>query len=195
MRYTSRYNIFWTTDALLKSWEIDQGIALLKQNRFELRLDHTQEYKLFEKEFRNHRTRFFLGLDTKEWTLFNAIFSAGENFDNDFLLFELNKRHTIGQAFSFIYALQWLRTKFEERQQTYQIHMLSADYKISNSLRLKGFFQVNSEIDKLNLQLFLFYRYKAPNCIFQVGYQRGDPRYRFVNEEQDTIFIKVLHEF
>ena len=88
IRYISNTNIFWGTQGILRSWHLNQGVSLLKQNMFELNVTHTQEYKLFEKEFRNSRTRLFMGFDTREWQLFNLILSMGRNYGQVFRLAE-----------------------------------------------------------------------------------------------------------
>jgi hypothetical protein len=82
--YKSNYNVYWGTDGTLRSWHYDHGLSLFKQNRFEVSVSHLREYKLFDEEYRNNRTRLFIGMDTREWQLFNLIFIFGHNFNEDF---------------------------------------------------------------------------------------------------------------
>jgi hypothetical protein len=194
IKYISNYNVFWGIDGTLRSWDIDQGLSLYKQNRFEISIVHTQEFKLFEKEYRNHRTKFFLGFDTREWTLFNVSATVGENYDKGFMLIEFNKRHTIGQKFSFEYAFQFL-DYFQAAAEQYQLQVFRAEYEFTKNLQLKTFFQWNSQIDKLNLQVFMFYKFRPPYGMLQFGYQRGDPRYGIIGNAEDIFFIKMSYQF
>jgi hypothetical protein len=199
LKYISSYNIFWGTDGTLRSWQIEQGIALLKQNRFELSFVHTQEYKLFEEEFRNHRTRIFMGLDTREWQLFNIILTMGENFGDTFRLAELNKRFNVSRKFSFEYSLQFLTYPLigggRETQKEFMYHLFKATQNFNQNLSLTGYIQYSSMIKKTNFQLFVFYRFRPPAGLVQFGIQKGNP-YRGHTEDGPTmLFIKCSYAF
>lgn len=195
IKYISKYNIYWGSDNILRSWEVEQGISILKQNRFKINLFHYEAYKLFDKGYRNHYNKIFFGFDTREWTLFNTILTIGEYFDNKFQLYEINKQLTIGRSLSVVYAFQVFLAKLEERKKQYQIHMLKFRYDIHKNLWINGFFQINKEIDKINLQLFFSYRFKPPIGTIQCGFQKGDPRFGFVEREKNTLILKIFYGF
>ncbi len=198
LKYVSSYNIFWGTDGTLRSWEVTQGFSLLKQNRFEINLMHTEEYKLFEEEFRNSRTRIFMGLDTREWQLFNIILTMGENFGKTFRLAEINKRFIVSHKFSFEFILQFLtypRIGGNRVDKQFLYQLLKATYDLTPTLTLKGFLQYNEQIKKTNFQLFLFYRFRPPAGMIQFGLQKGSPLRGIVEDSPTTLFIKCSYAF
>jgi hypothetical protein len=198
LSYLSNYDVFWGSDGTLRSWDVDQGISILKQNRYEVSIKYTWEYKLFEKEFQNRRLEVFLGLDTKEWKLDNLIYNIGKNFDLDFQLGEINKMFIYGQQLSFEFAFQYLYypgLSSQEFDKFFTIIVAKAIYDISRKIQVKAFFQNNNQINKRNFQLFLFYQLKPSLGFIQLGYQYGDPRFGVVGDASGTVFIKLLFGF
>jgi hypothetical protein len=55
--YDSNYNIYWSQEGVLRSWKIDQSVDVDFRNRWSTRWSYTEEYKLFEKEFRNRENQ------------------------------------------------------------------------------------------------------------------------------------------
>jgi hypothetical protein len=198
IKYNSRYNAYWGTDGILRSWHVDQGISLVKQNLFELSFVHTQEYKLFEKEYRNIRTRIFLGLDTREWTLFNIILTWGKNFGRTFRLGEINKRLNISPKLSVEYAFQFLTNPDiggNRVDKYWMFHLIKATHNFTRFLSLKGFVQYNEQAKKTNYQAFLHFRFRPPAGLLQVGIQKGDPRYGRLELDDTTLYIKCSYAF
>jgi hypothetical protein len=198
LKYSSAYNVFWGTDGTLRSWQIDQGFSLLKQNRFEINVMHTEEYKLFEQEFRNRRTRLFLGLDTREWQLFNIILTMGENYGRTFRLGELNKRFIVSRQFSFEYSLQFLtypRIGGNRVDKQFMYHLLKVTHDFTQNLTFKGFVQYNEVIKKTNFQLHLLFRFRPPAGQLQFGLQKGSPLRGVVEDTPTALFIKCSYAF
>ncbi len=106
--YDSNYNIYWGLDGTLRSWKIDQEMEMQFRNKFSLDLAHHQEYKLYEKDFRNHMTEIELGYNTREWQHFNVNYSFGHNFDQDFHLVEGSVNYMLLKRLSLEYALERL---------------------------------------------------------------------------------------
>jgi hypothetical protein len=199
LKYISAYNIYWGTDGTLRSWRIDQGLALLKQNRFEISFVHTEEYKLFDREYRNKRSRIFLGLDTQEWTLFNIILTLGNNYGDRFRLAELNKRYIVNSNFSFEYSLQFLLYPKlgggREVETDFMYHLLKGTYNFNQKVSLEGYVQYTDRIKKTNFQAFLFYRFRPPAGLIQIGMQKGNPYRGLQDDWPTTFFIKCSYAF
>ena len=53
--YNSNYNIYWSQKGVLRSWQVDQSIDIDFRNRWSAGWAFAEEFKLFEKEFRNRR--------------------------------------------------------------------------------------------------------------------------------------------
>ncbi len=66
-QYDSNYNIYWGQTGTLRSWQIDQSLELELRNRFSFEVAHTEEFKKFEKDFRNRQSGFEIGYNTREF--------------------------------------------------------------------------------------------------------------------------------
>ncbi len=202
IQYISDYDIFWGTDGTLRSWQIDQGLAIEKLNRFMLSLIHVREFKLFEKEYNNHRTTFFIGLDTREWQLFNIIITIGRNFGESFRLGEINKRFLIGRNFTLEYAFQSISYprlgSYEEGlvvKKNSQIQVIRTTYTISENLLFKVFFQSNNKISKQNIQIVFDYRFLGQSGNLEIGIIRGDPRFGITGDPGTNIYTRFSYLF
>lgn len=202
IRYISDYDIFWGTDGTLRSWQLDQGIVLEKLNRFMLSLIHIREFKLFERDYYNHRTTFFIGLDTREWQLFNLILTIGRNFGEPFRVGEINKRFLIGRNLSLEYGYQSLNYP---RLGSYangiilkkmsQIHVIRTIYTISENLSFKTFFQSNNKISKQNFQIVFDYRFLGPSGYLEIGILKGDPHFGMAGDPGTNIYTRFSYLF
>jgi len=195
IKYRSNYNIYWGMDGTLRSWKIDQELNFDLQNKFSLEVEHHQEYKLFEKDFRNHQTEFELGYNTREWQSARISYNFGRNFGLDFHLVEGNLNYKITQDFSFTYSL--IRLKFEpdpENESTW-IHVIRATNYFTKDLFLKAFYQINSAIDKKNIQVVFVYRFQPPFGLIQLAYQKGTARFGEKGTQGHTLFLKIAYMF
>ena len=53
IRYNSNYNIYWGQSGMLRSWKVDESVYLEFRNRLSTSVSLSEEFKLFEKDFRN----------------------------------------------------------------------------------------------------------------------------------------------
>ena len=195
VKYSSNYNIYWGMDKTLRSWEIVEGLSFDFTNKFSFRTDHIQEYKLYEKEFRNHRTKFTLGYNTREWQSASLAYSFGRNFDLDFKLLEGSLNYKITRDFSFQYALTRLAYHPDPQGRSTWIHVLRASNYFTNDLFVKVFYQVNTAIDKHNIQVLFVYRFQPPFGFIQVAYQKGTGRFGEKGVQGHTLFLKLTYMF
>lgn len=193
--YESNYNIYWGTDGTLRSWEVDEGLEFDLKNKFALSVDHTQEYKLFEKKFRNNQTEFRLGYNTREWQSASVSYSFGRNFDLDFQIVEGNVNYKITQNFSLEYDLTRLMYDPDPEDESTWIHVLRLTNYFTNDLFLKVFYQINSTIDKKNIQVLFVYRFQPPFGLIQIAYQKGTARFGIRGTQGHTLFLKLAYMF
>jgi hypothetical protein len=79
-RYDSNYNIYWAhTTGTLRSWEVEEGVWLDFRNRLSAGLEHVEEYKVFEKDFRNRQTSLTLRYNTREYQSVTAGYERGRD--------------------------------------------------------------------------------------------------------------------
>jgi len=200
IKYRSNYNIYWGLDRNLRSWQINQELSLDLKNKFSLEIEHTQEFKgrddeFFEKDFRNHETEFELGYNTREWQHAQISYGFGRNFDSDFQLVKGGLNYKITQDFSFQYSLTRVIFDPDPEGETTWIHVIRATNYFTNDLFVKVFYQINSAIDKKNIQVLFVYRFQPPFGFIQLAYQKGTARFGERGTQGHALFLKIAYMF
>jgi len=189
--YDSNYNIYWGVDGTLRSWQIDEGLEVDLKNKFSLGVDYTAEYKLYEKEFWNNETEFSIGYNTREWQSARFSYGFGRNYDLDFRLIEGGFNYKITPDLSLEYDLTRLIFDPDPENETTWIHVVRATQYFNKDLFLKLFYQINSGIDKRNIQVLFVYRFQPPFGLVQLAYQRGTARFGEKGTQGHTFFLKI----
>ena len=193
--YDSNYNIYWSQRGPLRSWQIDEEVGFELRNRWGFGLAHTEEFKLFEKKFRNRRTEISVGYNTREWQSISFGYEFGRNFDLDFGLLSARWGHKLTPKLSFEYELSRLWLNPDPKSAATVIHVLRGVYNFTKDLFVKLFFQTNSAIDRKNLQALFVYRYKPPFGTIQFAFQRGTAGFGERSEQGNTFFLKFAYVF
>lgn len=195
IRYFSNYNIYWGQTGVLRSWKVDQSLNVEFRNRLSTEVSLSEEFKLFEKDFRNRQVGFDLGYNTREYESVRAGLKFGRNFDADFVLWTASARHKVTSELSTEYSLERLVLDPDPERQGTWIHVLRADQFFTKDLFLRLFFQTNSAIDRKNLQAVFVYRYLPPFGTIQVAYQRGTAAFGQRSAQSHTLFLKATTVF
>jgi len=195
IEYSSNYNIYWGMDGTLRSWQIDEGLTFDLKNKFSLEAQHHEEYKLYEKNFRNRETELTLGYNTREWQSAEVTYSFGKNFDLDFQLVEGKLNYKVTRDFALEYGLTRLVFNPDPEKESTWIHVIRATNYFTKDLFLKVFYQVNSSIDKKNIQVLFVYRFQPPFGLVQLAYQRGTARFGEKGNQGHTLFFKIAYMF
>jgi hypothetical protein len=190
-QYDSNYNIYWGQTGTLRSWQIDQSVEVELRNRFSFEVSHTEEFKRFEKDFRNRETGFELGYNTREFQSARVEFSTGRNFDADFHLLSAEAGYKVSSMLSLTYELQRLSLTPDPEEESTWIHVVTADQFFTKDVFLRVFLQTNSAIDRRNLQAVFVYRYKPPFGTIQVAFQRGTAEFGQRSRQGNTLFFKL----
>ena len=193
--YESNYNIYWGMDSTVRSWQVDQELEVDLKNKFSLGVDYTAEYKLYEKEFWNNETEFSLGYNTREWQSARISYGFGRNFDLDFKLVEGGFNYKITPDLSLEYDLTRLIFDPDPENESTWIHVLRATHYFNKDLFLKLFYQINSSIDKKNIQVLFVYRFQPPFGLIQLAYQKGTASFGEKGAQGHTLFLKVAFMF
>ncbi len=195
IQYDSNYNIYWGLQGTLRSWQVDEGLSFDFKNKFSLKADLTEEYKLFEKEFRNRETEFMLGYNTREWQSVSVAYAFGRNFDLDFDLVRGAVNYRLVRDLSLEYGLTRLAFNPDPDGDSTWIHSVRTTYNFTSDLFLKLYYQVNSAIDKMSVQALFVYRFQPPFGLIQLAYQRGSTVFGVAGERTDTLFMKIAYMF
>jgi hypothetical protein len=189
------YNRYRSQEGVLRSTVLSANVDVVFRNGWEVALQYRDEFKLFEKEFRNDRTVLTVGWDGRDGRKVSAYAGGGYNFDNDLTLYGATVEWPFGDRWRFSYDLTRLELEPDLENETTTIHVLEASYSFNPDLYLKLFVQTNSAIDKENVQAQWVWRFKPPFGSLQIAYQRGTSEQGQQSEQGDTFFTKFSWVF
>jgi hypothetical protein len=189
--YGSNYNAYWAQTGTLRSWQVDESLAVTWRSRWITEASHREEFQRFERDFRNRQTALVVGFDTRAGRSGRSGMTFGRNFDADFTLWSAAARSKVTDELSVEYELQRLELDPDPDEESTWIHVVRADHFFTPDLYAKLFFQTNSAIDRRNLQAVFVYRYLPPFGTFQVAYQRGTAAFGQRSDQGHTLFLKL----
>jgi len=191
VRFVSENNIYWGQTAVLRSWVTDQSVSVDWRNRWTTGFSHIEEFKRFEKDFRNRQTELEIGYNTRSYESVRGGFEFGRNFDADFRLWTATATYTVTEQLAAEYELQRLELDPDPEHESTWIHVIRASQFFTPDLFLRVFFQTNSAIDRRNVQAVFVYRYLPPFGTLQVAYQRGTAEFGARSNQGNTVFVKI----
>jgi len=189
------YNRYWSQEDVLRSWSAHPSVEVMFRNGWEVKIDRRDEFRLFEKEFRNDRTVFTAGWDGRDGRSVSAYVGSGRNFDNDLVLYGAEAEWSLGDRWRFMYSLTRLELKPDPERESTSIHVFETSYAFNPDLFLKLFVQTNSSIKKKNMQVLGVWRFNPPFGSLQVAYQRGTSEFGEESQQGDTLFTKFAWVF
>lgn len=195
LAYGSNYNIYWSQKGVLRSWQVDESMDVQFRNRWSTEVQYTEEFKRFEKDFRNRQVGVQLGYNTRAYQSVRAGYEFGRNFDADFQLWTASGKYKVTDALSAEYELQRLRLDPDPGEESTWIHVIRANQFFTKDLFLRLFFQTNSAIDRRNVQAVFVWRYRPPFGSVQVAYQRGTAAFGQRSGQGNTLFMKMTTVF
>jgi hypothetical protein len=189
------YNRYYSQDDVLRSWRLDTEVDIRFRRYWEIELYYMEEYKLFEKEFRNDRAQVQLEWDARDGRRIYVYYGKGFNFDSDLDLLGAGVRWPIGDKWRFDYKLTRLELEPDPENDSTTIHVFETLYAFSPDMYAKLFMQTNSAISKENIQALWVWRFKPPFGSWQLAYQRGTSEQGEESDQGDTVFSKLSWVF
>ncbi len=125
--YTSNYNVYWSQTGELRSWRVDEVLDAELRNRWGARATWTEEYIVFEKDFRNRQVGLEVGYNTRAYQSVQGGVQFGKNFDADYRLWLLEARRKITDSLSTEYELQRLTLDPDPDRSSTWIHVFRAN--------------------------------------------------------------------
>jgi hypothetical protein len=188
----TRNNVFWArTTGVLRSWNINESVEFYFQNRFSLSYRYNNEYKLFDKDYYNHRHSINLGYNTAEWSHALAGVSFGRNFDRDFQRYSLDGRAKITEKMALEYGGDLIRFTPDDENQSTFINVLSLNYNFTKDLWIKVFAQNSTSSSKIYFYGLAGWRFKPPFGALYLIYSH-DQEAELMGDMQhaDAVFLK-----
>ena len=190
-----RYNRYTSQEGVLRSWRLDAWVEFTFRKYWEIELNHMEEFKLFEKEFRNDRTQLSLEWDARNGRRIYVRASEGFNYDSELKLISAGVKWPIGDKWRFEYNLTKLDLEPDPEQDSTTIHVFETIYAFNPDMYAKLFLQTNSAISKENVQALWVWRFKPPFGSWQIAYQRGTSEQGQESQQGDTVFTKLAWVF
>ncbi|MBU4253611.1 MAG: hypothetical protein KJ727_03295, partial [Acidobacteria bacterium] len=197
------------TDGTLRSWQVDQGLVMETVNRFSIGVYHREEFKLYEKEFRNKQTRMLLGFNLKEeWQKVLLMVSFGNNFDASYDMIEIVKRLKPTEDFIIEYHLTRLKYSRQAKNMPHArsgwIHNLRMVVHMSAKVTGKIYFQYNTKTrvaqgakqanKRFSLQAFLDFLL-SDSLFLQLGTRNTTTEFGLERPDGPTAFCRVQYIF
>jgi len=194
IHFQSRNNIFWSrATGDLRSWYITDAVNFYFKNKFNFEYSFNNEFKLYEKEYYNHKHTFLAGYNTDEWSHAMISYTTGDNFDRDFKLVSGGARVKLFKNLSLSYSANILEFSPDDESNSTFINVITADYNFSKDLWLK-FFAQNSTKDKdIYLYGLLGWRFKPPFGALYLIYSRNQYSDEAGLPDTDNIFVKLTY--
>ena len=162
------------------------------QNRFSLKYQYNNEYKLFDKEYYNYRHSFAVGYNTAEWSKAEVEYSFGHNFDRNFRRLSLSGSMKITEKFSAQYSGDLIRFDPDPEKSSTLINVLSLSYNFTRDLWVRVFAQNTTYNSRVYFYGMAGWRFKPPfGALYliyshdQVAEIMGDPT------QADALFLKL----
>ena len=179
----------------MRSWEFEAKVDVEFRNGWDIEVQHVDEYKLFEKEFRNDLTTLEIGWDGRDGRSVNVFAGGGVNFDADLTLYGTEVEWLFGDNWRFSYEMTRLELSPDLESESTTIHVFDVLYSFHADLFVELFVQSNSAITKENVQLLWVWRFKPPFGALQIAYQRGTSERGQESQQGDTFFSKFSWVF
>ncbi len=195
IQHDSNYNAYWSQTGILRSWQVDETVEVEFRNRWSVELDWTEEFKRFEKDFRNRSVGFGVGYNTREFQSAQAKVTIGRNFDADFQLWEASAKYKVTDALSAEYSLERLNLSPDPEDESTWIHVSRVNHFFTKDLFLRLLVQTNTSIERNNVQAVFAWRYRPPFGTVQIAYQRGTAEFGERSNQGHTVFLKMTGVF
>jgi hypothetical protein len=188
----TRNNVFWArTNGVLRSWNINESVVFYFQNRVSFTYLYNNEYKLFERDYYNHRHTFSLGYNTAEWSHAFAEYSFGHNFDRDFQRYSLGGRMKLTKKMALEYGGDYIKFTPDEEDQSTLINVLSVNYNFTSDLWIKLFAQNSTSSSKVYFYGLAAWRFRPPfGAIYLIYSHDQEAELMGEMERADAFFLK-----
>ena len=180
---------------MLRSWELEAKAEAVFRSGWYLEVELLDEFKLYEKEFRNRRIVTDVGWDSRGGRRVEVFAGSGTNYDSDLSLYGLEADWKLSDHWRVSYEATRLELDPDPEDETTVIHVFRTDYYFNPDLWLSGFYQSNSAIDKDNIQILMVWRFKPPFGSLQLAYQRGTAPLGEHSNQGNTLFSKLTWVF
>jgi len=187
-------NAFWSIEnGNLRSWNFTNMINFYMKNKINFIYSYNNEYKLYEKDFYNHKHTFGVGYNTDEWSYATLTYTTGDNFDRDFDLISAGGQVKLFQNLSLSYSGNILKFSPDDDNNSTFINVLTANYNFTKDMWIKLFAQNNTKNDNIYFYGLAGWRFKPPFGALYLIYSRNHYAEDAGLPSTDNFFVKLTY--
>ncbi len=196
------YNIYWSQKGMLRSWDDSNNLQIKFLKKWEYSFNWEEEFKRYEKDFRNRLITNGLQYDNKQGMSISLSYAFGENYERDLERISggIDVKILDGWNFEYQFDKYWFRPAREDDNSW--IHYVRTSYYLNKDIYFKVFYQTkyrfhgdftNPEFDLLRktLQVLFVWRFFSPFGSLQLVYQEGTTRYTEMTDKGRAFFTKL----
>lgn len=191
--FQSMNNIFWSISNTLRSWYITEMVNFYFKNKFNFEYAYNNEFKLYEKEYYNHKNSFSVGYNTDEWSHAFVNYTRGYNFDRDFDLFSGGGQVKLFQNLSLTYSANILNFNPDDENNSTFINVFGANYNFTKDLWLKLFAQNSTKDESIYFYGLAGWRFKPPFGSVYIIYSHDQFGENTGMPNTDNFFVKLTY--
>jgi hypothetical protein len=191
--FQSMNNIFWSISNTLRSWYITEMVNFYFKNKFNLEYAYNNEFKLYEKEYYNHKNSFILGYNTDEWSHAFVNYTTGYNFDRNFDLYTGGAQVKLFQNLSLSYSANVLKFAPDDDNNSTFINVVTANYNFTKDLWLKLFAQNSTKDESVYFYGLVGWRFKPPFGAVYIIYSHDHYDEDAGIPNTDNFFVKLTY--
>jgi len=200
------YNMYWGMSGILRSWEVDNSLTTSFLKKWRLKLNWIEEFKRFEKDFRNRDASGTLSFNNKRGLSLNSELGKGYNYDRDLLHASLGLNVKILDGWNLSYQIKGYWFDPDNDDDNTVIHYVRSTYYLNKDLYFKLFYQsrydvtervFNPDFDltRQTAQFVFVWRFLPPFGSLQLAYQRGATIVTEEFNQDQSLFAKLSWVF
>ena len=206
IRPSINYNQYWSQKGELRSWDDSNSLEVVFMKKWEYSLRWEEEFKRYEKDYRNRVISNQLEYDNKKGLSVSFSYAFGKNFDRDLEQINggINIKLLEGWNVEYNFRKHWFRPAKPDDNSW--IHYIRTSYYLNTDLYFKIFYQTkyryygdfaHPDFDLLRktLQVLFVWRFFPPFGSIQLAYQEGTTRYTETADSGKTFFTKLSWVF
>ena len=200
------YNQYWSQKGVLRSWDDTNSLEVQFMKKWKYSLKWEEEFKRYEKDFRNRLITNELEYDNKKDMSVSVSYATGKNYDRDLEKISggIDVKIFEGWNIEYQFTKHWFRPAKEDDNSW--IHYIRTSYYVNKDLYFKVFYQTkyrfyggftNPDFDLLRktVQVLFVWRFFPPFGSIQLAYQEGTTRYTETADKGRSFFTKLSWVF
>jgi len=192
---SGKNNMFWSQNAVLRSWNFTYGSRAYFRNRLSIDAYYNNEYKLLDKEYYNNYFKTVIGYNTDEASYASLGYRFGDNYNRNFHLIEFKTRFQLFKKLSINYEFLNISFTPDTTFQSTTLNILGLDFYFTKDLWLRFFAQNNVQTEKVYFYGLFGWRFKPPfGAIYLIV--NSDAYYNFDTDADiysEIVFLKFTY--